>query len=164
MATDTDEDDKQIETEEEMDSPNPAPVPVIYCCAASFELIQAKEKIQALEYEINSLTLYNQDLFKKLQKKDSLREGQFVIDVKELLKKVLSADQIDQALGIKKRVNWSDGDLSKAFGLRYVKGNHYPFMEPVLSLFNCSYYSLNAYNYVREKLFYPLPSGRTLAR
>lgn len=109
-----------VNEEEEDQAQDPPPQPPV-CCAASIELNHAKEKIQALESQINALTLYNQELLKRLQKQDTLSEGKFLMDVKELLKTVLSANQIDLALGIKKRVNWSDKDLSRAFGLRCVK-------------------------------------------
>ena len=49
-----------------------------------------------------------------------ISEDKFLEDVKQLLKGVLSPTQIDLALGVKKRVNWTEEDLSKAFGIRFV--------------------------------------------
>lgn len=121
----------------------PAQEPVA-CCESKEMLTKLKEENTILKEKVRELELKNLELSALETDKGIIHQDQVVLDIKQRLKDVLTANQIDMALGIKKRVNWSDDDISKAFALRY--------------------FSLNCYNYLRTKANYPLPSNNTLLK
>jgi hypothetical protein len=99
----------QSSEEEEEAIPEPAPP----CCESAAQLGKLKSKISELEQENTRLRM-------EARTAQGISEDKFLEDVKQLLKGVLSPTQIDLALGVKKRVNWTEEDLSKAFGIRFV--------------------------------------------
>lgn len=112
------------------------------CCKSKEMLTKLTEENTILKEKVRELEFKNLELSALETDKGITHQDQVVLDIKQRLKDVLTANQMDMA--IKKRVNWSDDYLSKAFALRY--------------------FSLNCYNYLRTKANYPLPSNSTLLK
>lgn len=88
------------------------------CCHAQVEMQELKKDNDILKAKVSDLEVQITILRQELRSANGLAERKFVEDIKHTLKKVLSPQQIDLLLCVKKRVNWSEEDLSQAFGLR----------------------------------------------
>lgn len=136
-----------ISYEEPAEDPtnNPEPETVFLPCCESSVLLQKLQKENAELLQRNHrLEATNTNLTMALRGKATIDEAKFVEDIKGLLKDFLSPAQIDLALKLRKRVQWSEEDISRAFGIRY--------------------FSKGAYNYIRNTIKYPLPSLTTLMK
>lgn len=136
-----------ISYEESAEDPtnNPEPETVFLPCCESSVLLQKLQKENAELLQRNHrLEATNTNLTMALRGKATIDEAKFVEDIKGLLKDFLSPAQIDLALKLRKRVQWSEEDISRAFGIRY--------------------FSKGAYNYIRNTIKYPLPSLTTLMK
>lgn len=102
-----------------------------------------KENAELLQKNA-ALVASNANLSMALHSKAAMDETKFVEDIKGLFKGFLSPAQVDLALKLKQRVQWSEEDISRAFGIRY--------------------FSKGAYNYIRDTIKYPLPSPSTLMK
>lgn len=102
------------------------------------KLENKNKKIKVL---MDQLRYYKKSKYKKHK---NYKESNAHINAQILLKKILSDNQIALLSNKKKRVNWTNEEISTAFTLRY--------------------YSKKCYIYLRSKLNYPLPSLSTLRK
>ena len=70
------------------------------------------KKVQDLEKEFNSL------------KNSSIPPSDLIPKIKNMLKSTLTSNQVDLIIGEKKRVRWTNEEVSRALTLRYFGKRH----------------------------------------
>jgi Transposase protein len=117
-------------------------------CKSQLENFRVKNdtlrKTQKLNNENMKQCKRDVNKLRKQMKKQTQRNKNILPELKHLLSPTLTSNQIDLILKKKKRVRWTKAELSTAFTVRY--------------------FGINAYDFLRKSLNYPLASLSTLRR
>lgn len=105
--------------------------------------VELNNKIKLLEVDVNNKTSHINDLNKKIyiitNRKTQQDKKMMDEEIMKILKNIFTESQLSLLLKNKKRIKWSEKDITVAFTLRY--------------------FSKRCYIYLRQELNYPLPGN-----